>query len=90
MAVVGVVCRAATSRHYLIVTASGGHDEIVEGDTLPLMTVSEVCEELGIARSTWEKWRARRVAPPAIVLPNGSLRVRRNELEDWLQDREVA
>lgn len=54
------------------------------------MTVPEVCEELGVARSTWEKWRARRVAPPAIVLPNGSLRVRRNELEDWLQDREAA
>ena len=61
-----------------------------KGEDLSLLTVSEICTELGIARSTWEKWRARRVAPPTIVLPNGSLRVRRSELEEWLLDREVA
>jgi predicted DNA-binding transcriptional regulator AlpA len=59
-------------------------------ETLSLLTVREVCEELGITSSTWDKWRARRVGPPTIVLPNGSLRVRRTELEHWLLDREVA
>ncbi|MBI4935946.1 MAG: helix-turn-helix domain-containing protein [Actinobacteria bacterium] len=55
-----------------------------------LMTVDEVCETLGVSRSTWEKWRARRVCPCCIVLPNGSVRVRRSELEDWLCQREEA
>ena len=55
-----------------------------------LMTVSEVCETLGIARSTWDKWRARRVAPACVVLPNGSVRVRPSELADWLNTRQEA
>lgn len=64
-----------------------GHQK---GKPVSLLTVREVCEELGITSSTWDKWRARRVGPPTIVLPNGSLRVRRSELEHWLLDREVA
>jgi predicted DNA-binding transcriptional regulator AlpA len=63
---------------------------VARKETLSLLTVREVCEELGITSSTWDKWRARRVGPPTIVLPNGSLRVRRTELEHWLLDREVA
>lgn len=49
-----------------------------------LMTVPEVCAELGISRSTWAKWRARRVTPPVIRLHNGSLRVRLSDLERWV------
>ena len=63
---------------------------VARKEPLSLLTVREVCEELGITSSTWDKWRARRVGPPTIVLPNGSLRVRRTELEHWLLDREVA
>lgn len=56
----------------------------------PLLTVPEVLEELGVSRSTWEKWRARNVTPAVVVLPNGQLRVRRSELESWLLAREAA
>lgn len=32
-------------------------------------TVTEVCELLHIRRSTWDKWRARGVAPPRQAAP---------------------
>ena len=43
-------------------------------------SVIQVCEFLGINRSTFYKWRALSLAPQVIRLPNGDLRVR----EDWL------
>jgi len=49
-----------------------------------LMTVEQVVEELGVSRSTWDKWRAKGTAPEALRLPNGSLRIRRDALEAWL------
>jgi excisionase family DNA binding protein len=49
-----------------------------------LMTVDDVCAYLGVTRSTWAKWRARGVTPPVIRLYNGSLRVRRSDLEGWV------
>ncbi|MEV4457338.1 helix-turn-helix domain-containing protein [Microbispora sp. NPDC049633] len=57
--------------------------------TKPL-TVPQVCDELGISRSTFYEWRAKRRAPKCITLPNGSLRVRRAELDRWLASREDA
>ncbi|GAA4593747.1 hypothetical protein GCM10023194_58810 [Planotetraspora phitsanulokensis] len=54
------------------------------------LTVPQVCDELGISRSTFYEWRAKRRAPKCITLPNGSLRVRRTELDRWLDDREDA
>ncbi|MFD5078022.1 helix-turn-helix transcriptional regulator [Streptomyces sp. NPDC058371] len=53
-----------------------------------MLTLPEVCEELGISRSTFYDWRAKRRAPRCIKLPNGDLRVRRIELDHWLDDRE--
>lgn len=50
----------------------------------PLLTVEQVIEELGISRETWNKWRGRRVSPPMVRLPNASLRIRRSELDSWL------
>ena len=35
------------------------------------LTVSDVCSELGIARSTFYDWRAARKAPSCIRLPTG-------------------
>lgn len=48
------------------------------------MTIEDVCADLGIARSTFYDWRAKRKAPPCLKLPNGDLRVRRTDYEDWL------
>jgi excisionase family DNA binding protein len=54
------------------------------------LTLAEVCAELGISRSTFYDWRAKRKAPRCIILPNGSLRIRRTELDRWLNAREDA
>ncbi|HOF63148.1 MAG TPA: helix-turn-helix domain-containing protein [Dermatophilaceae bacterium] len=48
------------------------------------MTVAQVCEELGVARSTFYDWRAKGAAPRSIRLPNGELRIRRTDLDSWL------
>ncbi len=58
-------------------------------EPLPL-TLAEVCAELRISRSTFYDWRAKGRAPRCIKLPNGGLRVRRVELERWLDSREDA
>jgi predicted DNA-binding transcriptional regulator AlpA len=54
-----------------------------------LLTVAEVLAELnGVARSTFNKWRALGIAPRCIKLPNGDLRVRRSVLQAWVAERE--
>ncbi|MEU1945863.1 helix-turn-helix domain-containing protein [Streptomyces sp. NPDC020125] len=53
-----------------------------------MLTLAEVCEELSISRSTFYDWRAKRRAPRCIKLPNGDLRIRRTDLDNWLDDRE--
>jgi predicted DNA-binding transcriptional regulator AlpA len=53
-----------------------------------LMTIVEVCEELGgISRRTFYEWRAKNRAPRCIKLPNGELRIRPGDLNDWLKSR---
>lgn len=54
------------------------------------LTVAQVCEELGISRSTFYFWRQTRKAPRCIKLPNGKVRVRRNDLDAWLAGREES
>jgi len=54
------------------------------------LTIAEICEELGVARSTFYEWRAKGRAPRCIKLPNGDLRIRRAELDRWLEEREQA
>ncbi|MEU1570417.1 helix-turn-helix domain-containing protein [Streptomyces collinus] len=58
--------------------------------TRTMLTLAEVCEELGVSRSTFYDWRAKRRAPRCIKLPNGDLRIRRSDLDHWLDDREDA
>ncbi|MCM0621961.1 helix-turn-helix transcriptional regulator [Nocardioides bruguierae] len=48
------------------------------------LTVPQLCEELGISRSTFYDWRAAHRAPRCIKLPNGAIRVRRTDLDEWL------
>jgi len=52
------------------------------------LTVAELCAELGISRSTFYEWRAKKRAPRCIKLPNGDLRIRRSELDRWLDAHE--
>ncbi len=51
------------------------------------LTVDEVCTELRIARSTWEKWRQKNAGPQVVKLPNGQLRIRRDWLDAWINER---
>jgi predicted DNA-binding transcriptional regulator AlpA len=51
------------------------------------LTVREVCAELQIAASTFYEWRTKRCGPRCIKLPNGQLRVRRIDLDAWLEAR---
>jgi predicted DNA-binding transcriptional regulator AlpA len=48
------------------------------------MTIEDVCADLDIARSTFYEWRTKGKAPPCLKLPNGDLRIRRTEYEEWL------
>ncbi|MFG1909030.1 helix-turn-helix transcriptional regulator [Kribbella sp. NPDC048928] len=54
------------------------------------LTIADLCAELGVARSTFYDWRAARKAPRCIKLPNGEIRIRRADLEDWLTTLEDA
>lgn len=48
------------------------------------LTVDQLCEELQIARSTFYQWRQVGKAPRCLRLPNGAIRVRRDDLNAWL------
>ncbi|EHY90006.1 helix-turn-helix transcriptional regulator [Saccharomonospora azurea] len=54
------------------------------------LTLKAFCEELGVAKSTFYDWCAKGRAPRYIKLPNGEIRIRRTDLEAWLESREVA
>lgn len=52
------------------------------------LTVADLCAELGISRSTFYDWRAKGRAPRCLKLPNGEIRIRRTDFENWLDDLE--
>lgn len=54
------------------------------------LTIVQVCKELGVARSTFYDWRKKGTAPKCIQLPNKEIRVRREDLEQWLVSLEEA
>jgi len=56
--------------------------------TLEKLTVMELCAELRIARSTFYAWRATGKAPRCLRLPNGEIRIKRSDLERWLDNHE--
>jgi predicted DNA-binding transcriptional regulator AlpA len=54
-----------------------------------LLTLDEVLTELGrVPRSTFFRWKALGRAPKTIKYPNGSLRIRRSDLDAWIADHE--
>jgi predicted DNA-binding transcriptional regulator AlpA len=61
-----------------------------EGKPDRLLTISEVLEALGIARSTWNRWACTGNAPPMLVLPNGALRVWESDLVRWARSKELS
>jgi excisionase family DNA binding protein len=54
------------------------------------LTIAEVCEDLGVSRSTFYEWRAKGRAPRCIKLPNGDIRINRIDYERWLRTLEEA
>lgn len=52
------------------------------------LTIVDFCEEMNIHRSTFYDWRAKRRAPRCLKLPNGELRIRRSDFENWLDSCE--
>jgi predicted DNA-binding transcriptional regulator AlpA len=55
-----------------------------------LLTLAEVLAELDVPKSTFFRWKAIGKAPRTIKYPNGSLRIRRADLDAWLDDHEEA
>lgn len=55
-----------------------------------LLTVRDVTTRLRVAKSTLYYWRQLDIGPPAIKLPNGGLRFRRDAFEAWLDQREES
>jgi excisionase family DNA binding protein len=51
------------------------------------LTIAEVCAELKVSRSTFYYWRQIGKAPRCLVLPNREVRIRRGDLDDWLDAR---
>ena len=56
----------------------------------PWMTITEVCIDLGVGRSTLDDWRRSGRGPQFMRLPNGSLRIREAAYAAWLETLEVA
>lgn len=48
------------------------------------ITVDQFCEELQISRYTFYDWRKKGCAPRCTKLPNGSLRIRRTDVEKYM------
>ena len=53
-----------------------------------LLTLPQVLAELDVPKSTFFRWKATGKAPRTIKYPNGSLRVRRADLDSWLNAHE--
>jgi len=57
-----------------------------------LLTLDQVLVELGgpdgpLPRSTWHDWQTKGTGPKVIKLPNGQIRVARDDLNVWLDGR---
>lgn len=65
-------------------TMTGKVDRRAMSGSRSQLSIAQICEELAVSRSTFYDWRAKGKAPRCIKLPNGEIRVRREELDRWL------
>ena len=49
-----------------------------------MLKLPDVLSEIGMSRAAFYRMRARGQAPRLVKLPNDHLRVRRSDLDDWL------
>jgi predicted DNA-binding transcriptional regulator AlpA len=56
----------------------------------PSLKLPEVMDEIGMSRSAFYRMRARGKAPKCIKLPNGQIRIRRHDLDSWLEGHEES
>ena len=54
------------------------------------LSIADICEDLGVSRSTFYEWRTKGRGPRCIKLPNGDIRINRAEYERWLATLEEA
>ncbi|WP_285754076.1 helix-turn-helix domain-containing protein [Lentzea sp. NBRC 105346] len=59
-------------------------------DSDEFMDTEEFMAKLDIARSTFDDWRAKGKCPKWFRLPNGQLRCRRSEFNQWIDALEGA
>jgi excisionase family DNA binding protein len=52
-----------------------------------LLTIDEVCAYLQVSKSTFNKWRMTERAPRCHRFPNGSLRIRQADLDEWIDSQ---
>ncbi len=55
-----------------------------------LLRLPEVLAELDMSRAAFYRMRARGQGPRIVKLPNGQLRIRRTDLDNWLTSQEEA
>ncbi|MDF0371147.1 helix-turn-helix domain-containing protein [Streptomyces sp. KA12] len=55
-----------------------------------MLKLPEVLAEIGMSRAAFYRMRARGKAPKLIKLPNGQIRVRRTDLDNWISNCETA
>jgi len=71
--------------------ASRARPSVKDGAGRPVgrhLTIADLCEELGISRSTFYDWRVKRTAPRCFRLPDGDIRIRRSDYETWISSLE--
>ncbi|MBS2966495.1 helix-turn-helix domain-containing protein [Actinocrinis puniceicyclus] len=49
-----------------------------------LLTVAQASDELKVSRATFYRWRTLGTGPRCVKLPNGTIRIRRSELERFI------
>jgi predicted DNA-binding transcriptional regulator AlpA len=55
-----------------------------------VLTIPEVIHEWRIPRATFYRWRQLGKGPKSYKLPNGEIRIRRTDLNEWLRNLEEA